>query len=321
MPAQIITMTAVVPGCGNNLIESGEECDGTALASASCQSKGFTSGTLSCTTSCFYNTTACTNSSVGSGGGGSSASTNNAQVVLSGRAYPGSKVTVLKDAQVVATTIADDAAFFQISVKSLAAGTYVFSLYSEDNRTVRSAIRTFPISVTRGIVAKIENIYLAPTISGDKTAVRHGDPIIFFGQSAPESNVMLEVHSAQPFVAHVATAKDGVYLYNFSTTPLELGSHAATAQLQNTAIVVPKSDTYGFTVGTQNVYSSTTAPCSKKADLNTDCRVNLVDFSIAAYWYDRTLSPSFSVREKKYLNGDGRINLVDFSIMAYYWTG
>jgi hypothetical protein len=253
-----------------------------------------------------------------SGGGGT---TNNAQVILSGRAYPGSTVTVLKDAQIVATTIADDAAFFQIAVKSLAAGTYVFSLYSEDVRAVRSAIRTFPITVTRGIMAKIENIYLAPTLSGDKSEVRRGDPIIFFGQSTPESNVMLEVHSAQSYVANVATAKDGVYLYNFNTAPLELGSHAATAQLQNTAIVAPKSDSYGFTVGTQNIYSSTTASCSKKGDLNTDCRVNLVDFSIAAYWYDRTLSPSFSVREKKYLNGDGKINLVDFSIMAYYWTG
>ena len=25
--------------------------------------------------------------------------------------------------------------------------------------------------------------------------------------------------------------------------------------------------------------------------------------------------------EKEYLNGDGVIDLIDFSIMAYYWTG
>jgi hypothetical protein len=49
--------------------------------------------------------------------------------------------------------------------------------------------------------------------------------------------------------------------------------------------------------------------------------VNLVDFSIAAYWYKRPLSADFKVKEAAKLNGDGKIDLVDFSIMAYYWTG
>ena len=56
-------MTAVVPGCGNEIIESDEECDGVALAGATCASKGFSGGVLSCTRSCFYNVTACTNAS------------------------------------------------------------------------------------------------------------------------------------------------------------------------------------------------------------------------------------------------------------------
>ncbi|HBZ36322.1 MAG TPA: hypothetical protein DEO26_01140, partial [Candidatus Veblenbacteria bacterium] len=53
-----------------------------------------------------------------------------------------------------------------------------------------------------------------------------------------------------------------------------------------------------------------------KADLNDDGRVNIVDFSIAAYWYKR-LSPPASVD----LNTDGKVDIVDFSIMAYNWTG
>ncbi len=51
-------------------------------------------------------------------------------------------------------------------------------------------------------------------------------------------------------------------------------------------------------------------------DLNNDKRVNLIDFSITAYWYKRP-SPPATVD----LNNDGKVNLVDFSIMAYYWTG
>ena len=61
--------------------------------------------------------------------------------------------------------------------------------------------------------------------------------------------------------------------------------------------------------------------CGGRADLNCDKRVNLVDFSIAAYWYKRTISAEFAVKEKERLNGDGKVDLVDFSIMAFYWTG
>lgn len=53
-----------------------------------------------------------------------------------------------------------------------------------------------------------------------------------------------------------------------------------------------------------------------KSDINSDHKVNLVDFSIAAYWYKRSSPP-----ESVDLNGDKIINLVDFSIMAFYWTG
>jgi len=73
-------------------------------------------------------------------------------------------------------------------------------------------------------------------------------------------------------------------------------------------------------VGTKTVFKETTK-CPSKSDLNNDCRVNLVDFSIAAYWYNRPISAAFAVIESEKLNNDGKVNLIDFSIMAYYWTG
>ena len=45
-------------------------------------------------------------------------------------------------------------------------------------------------------------------------------------------------------------------------------------------------------------------------------KVNIVDFSITAFWYNRP-SPPPAID----LNKDGKVNLVDFSILAYYWTG
>ena len=52
-------------------------------------------------------------------------------------------------------------------------------------------------------------------------------------------------------------------------------------------------------------------------DLNCDGRVNIIDFSIMAYWYNKKTTPPTKID----LNGDGKITLIDFSIMAFYWTG
>lgn len=61
--------------------------------------------------------------------------------------------------------------------------------------------------------------------------------------------------------------------------------------------------------------------CTRKGDLNNDCKVNLVDFSIAAYWYRRQLIGAIIATEKQKLSGDSKIDLTDFSLIAYYWTG
>ncbi len=46
--------------CGNNIINSGEECDGTDLNGETCESQGFDSGTLACLSDCSdYNTNGC----------------------------------------------------------------------------------------------------------------------------------------------------------------------------------------------------------------------------------------------------------------------
>ena len=45
--------------CGNGVVEGGESCDGSNLDGASCQSLGFSGGSLSCS-SCSFNTNGCT---------------------------------------------------------------------------------------------------------------------------------------------------------------------------------------------------------------------------------------------------------------------
>ena len=52
-------------GCGNGVIEAGEECEGIDLGGQTCQGLGFSSGVLNCGADCLFDTSSCI-----SGGGG-----------------------------------------------------------------------------------------------------------------------------------------------------------------------------------------------------------------------------------------------------------
>ena len=317
--AVTIDISAIVPGCGDGVIQTGESCDGSNLGGTSCSSQGFTGGSLSCTASCTFNTSACTSGGGGGGGGSISfpPSIPTTNVLFSGKAYPKSIVTLLKDAQIVATVAAGTDANFQTSVGDLSGGNYIFSVYSEDKNGYRSGLLTFPVSVTTGTFTNITGIFLAPTIATDKTEVKKGDDIVIFGQSAPSADIVISVDSEEEFFAKTISDKDGIYLYNFDTSVLELGSHSTKSKASiGNQLVSNFSPVINFKVGTKNVDTKLPVKTVLKGDLNNDGRVNLVDFSIAAFWYGKPNPPT-----KVDLNSDGKINLVDFSIMAYYWTG
>ncbi len=252
----------------------------------------------------------------GGGGGGGYYAAPVTSAVFSGRAYPKSGVTLLKDAQISATTIVGADANFQISISGLAGGNYIFGVYSEDNKGIRSSLLTFPISVISGATTNVSGIFISPTISVDKSEVKRGDNIAIFGQSAPQADIIISVNSEEEFFGKTISDKDGIYLYNFDSSFVDYGTHYAKskASIGNQA-VSSFSNVISFKVGTKNI-AAELPKIITKGDLNNDRRVNLVDFSIAAYWYKRS-SPPTSVD----LNGDGKVDLIDFSIMAYYWTG
>ena len=156
----------------------------------------------------------------------------------------------------------------------------------------------------------------------DKSEVKRGDNIAIFGQSAPQADIVVSVSSDEEFFGKIISDKDGIYLYNFDSSFVDYGSHYAKskASIGNQA-VSSFSSVISFKVGTKNVLAQLPTTVPAKGDLNGDGRVNLVDFSIAAYWYKRTLSAEFKPKEIERLNGDGKVDLVDFSIMAFYWTG
>jgi len=255
-----------------------------------------------------------------SGGGGAPPSVET-KVVFSGRAYPGSAVTLLKDAQIVVKTIAGPDSNFEISLAGLSGGNYIFSIYGEDKNGLKSPLFTFSVSITSGVTTKVSGIFLAPTIAVDKSEVRRGDNIAIFGQSTAASEISISVSSEEEVFVKTKADKDGVYLYNFDTSPLEIAQHFMKSKAALDGEISSFSKVISFIVGTKNVFAELPTKAPAKGDLSGDKRVNLVDFSIVAHWYKRPLSAAFKTVEKEKLNGDGKIDLVDFSIMAYYWTG
>ena len=253
----------------------------------------------------------------GSGGGGGGGGINLPTIVnFSGMAYPLSKVYILKDGNMAVTTIADQAANFSVSLSGLSTNTYSFSVYGEDNRGKKSSLFSFSISVTAGTTVNIGNIFLSPTIDVDKSEVKQGDNLMIFGQSIPKNEVTISVHSAEEHFFKALSNAMGVYSYNLDTSILEIGNHLTKSKAVLISQISLDSVPASFTVGLESKIKDNNS-CSKlRGDLNCDGRVNLVDFSIMAYWYKKPNPPA-----NIDLNNDGKVLLIDFSIMVFNWTG
>jgi hypothetical protein len=315
-----VTVTAIVPGvCGNGIKEIGEQCDGSDFGGLTCFNFGYSGGSLSCNPGCTLNFSGCIVGGGGGGGGGGAPSYG--KIIISGYAQPKSEVTLMSDGTIKATTIAGADAKFSFTLDNLSPGNYLFTLYSEDKDGRRSSLYTFPVKLEAGQTITAGNILLSPTIDVDKAEVKRGDFISIFGFSQPEANILINVSSEEELFFRTTSTKDGFYLYQLGTDILEKGDHFTKSKsILANQLVSNYSRVVSFRVGDKTISKEVKKVCGK-ADLNCDGRVNLIDFSIAAYWYKRKLSPAFALIEKERLNGDGKVDLVDFSIMAYYWTG
>jgi hypothetical protein len=316
-----VDLVATVPGCGDGIVASGEQCDTTNMSGSSCPSLGFAGGVLSCTLSCTFNTSACTSGVFGGGGGGVVIPLTS--VVFVGKSSPRSTITFLKDAQITATTTAVAGGNFQVSISGISGGNYTFSVYSDDSSGIRSASLTFPIYITPGAITKVSDLFIAPTLSIDKEDVKRGDPVVAFGQSAPLAEITLSVKSVdsnKEFFIKKMTDINGAYTLSIDTLSLGIGRYQVKSKGTLDGESSPFGRTEEFVIGAKSVKKTIPTKCGK-GDLNCDKRVNLTDFSIAAYWYKRPFSDAFGRIEIERLNGDGKVDLVDFSIMGYYWTG
>jgi len=313
--AQVNITAVVISNCGNGVIDTGEQCDGSNLNSQTCEGLGFTGGTLSCSY-CAFDTSGCTGPPrPPSSGGGYIPQLST--VIFEGKASPKSTVTLLKDAQIAGTTIAGEDANFQITISGLSGGNYLFSVYSEDTEYKKSSLLTFYVNVTSGATIKVSGVFIAPTIAADKSEAEKGQDILLFGQSVPKADIQIFIKSKEKeFSVNTIADNEGKYKYSLNTAFLNFEQYQATAVAFVNNLSSNFSKIIYFIVGKKTVFKGPLPECPLIGDFNKDCLVNLIDFSILIYWFDRPNPPA-----EIDLSGDGRVDLIDFSIMAYYWTG
>lgn len=316
--ASSVNISAVVISlCGNGDIDPGEQCDSSNLNDQTCESLGSAGGTLSCSY-CAFDTSGCTGEvappPLPIGGGYVPPQT---IVIFEGKASPGSKVILLKDAQMVATAIAGDDANFQITLSGLSGGNYIFSVYSEDKEGRRSSLLVFPINVTTNATTKVSGVFIGPTIAVDKEEVKKGEDILVSGESVPKANIRIFLKSKEKeFSVDTVADNEGKYSYSFNTDSLDFEEYQITVIAFVDNVSSNLSRIIFFTVGTETIFKKPLPKCPLIGDFNNDCLVNLIDFSILIYWFDRPNPPT-----QIDLSKDGKVDLVDFSIMAYSWTG
>lgn len=318
---QVVQFDGRVPGCGDGVIDGGESCDLSNLNGQSCGTIGFSSGILACTVACGFDTSACTISTGGGGGGGGSKTKDAESLsVFEGSGIPLSSVTLLIDGSVRATTTADQLGRFTFSVINLPRGTYQFGIFTTDDQGVKSSVTTRTVRVASRGVLKYSDIVIAPTLSMDMEAVTPGVPIRLFGFSSPQTRIQIIIGSSTPL--SVPVTANGFYEFIFATEGYAKGSYRIQSQSfykdGTSTLSIPLSVTIGDTVIPR---VRTNAVCSIKGDINKDCKVNLIDFSIVLFWSGQTLSTDVNILERERLSGDEKIDFRDFSILLFYWTG
>lgn len=247
-------------------------------------------------------------------GGGGGVYNLYSRAIVRGVAYPQSPVVLLKDGQIAAVALADKIGNFKMDVTGLSPGNYNFSVYAKDNNGLKSNFVSFPAVVESDKVFEISGIFIPPTLSSDKIEMKKGETLEFYGQSAAEAEIFLQINAAG-LPVKTKSDKSGNYLFKLDTSLFDYGFYSAKSQAVLGNLTSGFSYPYEFRIGAEDIFKKPPV-CPEYGDFNGDCRVNIIDFSILIYWFSRG-SPPLKVD----MNADGKVDLFDFSIMAYWWTG
>lgn len=239
-------------------------------------------------------------------------------VVFSGKASPGAKLTLLKDGTSAGSFTASATGDFVISLPGVDAGRYNFVLYGDDSSGSRSTYFTKTVDVVKDQATKVESVVIPPTLRSTNSKVKVGETLSISGQTYPRAKVKISVSGKTKFSVQQQADKDGKYFYIFDSGTAGKGDY----NIQVTNDSGTLSQSVAVNVGNETVVSTDQAVL--KYDLNGDGRVNLLDFSVLAFWFNKpapTNAAQLAVFTKLDLNSDGKIDLTDASVLVSQWTG
>ncbi len=249
-----------------------------------------------------------------SGGGGIFLPPVETRLVFEGKAYPGSKVIILKDGKGVAIAEADSRADFTQVITDINPGIYTFGLWAKDQDGRKSITYSLTFRVLSNAITTVRGIFLPPTIDLSETQLQKGDILNIFGQTVPEVEVEVHINSDE-IIKKTESDEIGTWLVPVDTQVLEEGLHTARARYQISSEEISGfGNSLAFSVGKVRLPVPSLRDVCLNADFNEDGRVNLTDFSIFLCWWARSSS-------QHDLNQNGVVDLPDFSILLCCWTG
>jgi hypothetical protein len=162
-----VDVKAVVPGtCGNNDKEIGEQCDGSDLGGATCQSLGYDRGTLSCSGSCSYDVSQCEQtSSVGAGGDKQLTREEQRELTratVSGRGYPGTKIVLLVDGERQETSLTNSEGEFSITTSQVSPGLHSLSVVTVSDDIKGGRTESVTVRFQEDLVTQVSGLVFSP---------------------------------------------------------------------------------------------------------------------------------------------------------------
>jgi hypothetical protein len=233
-------------------------------------------------------------------------------VRFSGQAYPNAQVTLLKQGEKTAVVKANAAGDFNIMLAEQYNSNILYSLFAEDVSGNRSILINYPIAVQVGFLTYLSGIRFAPTIVTDKAEVKKGGYLTVSGYALPKKDMEVSVEGKENRVFTLISSIDGSYKIVLPLLDMPNGDYGVRIKYIDDSRISKLVD---FSIGESDIFNTDTL-LNIPGDCNADRVINLVDFSVLAFWYGKNNPPACVDTSK-----DNKIDLVDFSIVAFWWTG
>ncbi len=230
-------------------------------------------------------------------------------VHITGIGHASKPVFLMIDGKQHSSQLATKDGHFDFSVQGLNPGSYVLSARTSDATGNPTPFTSTNFSLLDEQILE-QQIILAPTL----IARNENNRLHLWGEAPPSTTIVLDMSQYNTWQKSWKTEADAQGRFELWTT---MPSNSLDLRFTATAWLGKVQSATSWPV---DWAAPPQEGCKQQGDLNRDCYVDLKDFSIALFWYQKPLTASALTAEKRALNGDGRIDLQDFSIIAYFWN-